>query len=829
MFPIELTSRKQWLVWSFEQYEGDKKPRKVPYYINGKKRQGTQGSPEDLAHLATYEQAKSALDFGDYSGLGFAFLPNDGLIGIDIDHKEDRDPKLAQNIITGLNTYTELSPSGRGYHLFVLGNTKTFKNNDIGIEVFANSQFFTMTGNQLEGTPNEVNQITEKALNRLREIVKPPRENKPKTSNESPLPTNERAKVESALAYIPADCGYDEWYKIGAAIYSEFGASGFSIWDYWSAKSSKYSPRGMQDKYNSFANIHDIKIATLYGMAIDNGWQPPKDHKQPKAPKTSQPTPKTDEPKPVAQVNFNQDYFRVLGYDRDRYYFYPRLKKQIVEKSEFTDKTFLELAPLVYWEALFPKKDGFDKRAATDWLINAAHAAGIFDPTRIRGRGAWIDNDRIIYHFGDRLLLDNQELDTSEIDSKYFYELNRSLQLKDKKMLTAEEGQTLLEISKMFRWVKQASSVLLLGWAALAPICGALKWRPHLWLTGGAGCGKTTVLNEYVHHLMGGFDIFAQGNSTEAGIRQRLHSDALPVLFDESEQNNEKEQQRVQNILSLIRQASSESGAITYKGTATGEAMNFTIRSMFCLSSIQVGIKHQADIERLTVLALLPKHEDTQAAETWSKLKDELHKLKNDSYIGHRLLMRSLSNIKNILANVNTFVSVAAEKFGSVREGDQCGTLAAGCWSTVNDGQVTREQAKKWLDGFDWTEYRTVDADESIKAFNALLESTIRVKDLGEISVFDIVKAANSYNPNMTRDEADNILQRYGMRVKDGLLYISNNSTSISELVKHTPYASDIRGQLLRIKGSKKEKSPHRFNGIVSKCMSINLAMFDFT
>ena len=294
MFPIELTSRKQWLVWSFEQYEGDKKPRKVPYYINGKKRQGTQGSPEDLKNLATYEQAQSALDFGNYSGLGFAFLPNDGLIGIDIDHKEDRDPKLAQNIITGLNTYTEYSPSGKGYHLFVLGSTKTFKSNDIGIEVFANAQFFTMTGNQVDGTPNEVNQISEKALNRLREIVKPPRENKPK--NKSPLPINERAKVESALAYISADCGYEDWWKIGAAIYSEFGASGFSIWDYWSAKSSKYNPRGMNDKYNSFANIHDIKIATVYRMAIDNGWQPPKDPNYKPIPR-----PQTTQPQPQAQ------------------------------------------------------------------------------------------------------------------------------------------------------------------------------------------------------------------------------------------------------------------------------------------------------------------------------------------------------------------------------------------------------------------------------------------------------------------------------------------------------------------------------------------------
>lgn len=299
MFPIELTSRKQWLVWSFEQYEGDKKPRKVPYYINGKKRQGTQGCPEDLKNLATYEQAKSALDFGDYSGLGFAFLPNDGLIGIDIDYKEDRDPKLAQNIITGLNTYTEFSPSGKGYHLFVLGSTKTFKNNDIGIEVFANSQFFTMTGNQVDNTPNEVNQISEKALNRLREIVKPPRENKPK--NESPLPINERAKVESALAYISADCGYEDWWKIGAAIYSEFGASGFSIWDYWSAKSSKYNPRGMNDKYNSFANIHDIKIATVYRMAIDNGWQPPRDPNYKPIPQAQQPRPQP-QAQPQAQA-----------------------------------------------------------------------------------------------------------------------------------------------------------------------------------------------------------------------------------------------------------------------------------------------------------------------------------------------------------------------------------------------------------------------------------------------------------------------------------------------------------------------------------------------
>lgn len=377
MFPTELLNRKQWLLWKFEQHQGEKKPRKVPYYANGHRRVGKQGDTADLAKLTTYTQATSALEFGDYDGLGFAFLPNDGLIGIDIDYKEDRDPQLAQKIITGLNTYTELSPSGKGYHLFVLGSTKTFKSNDIGIEVFANAQFFTMTGNQLEGTPNEVNQISEKALNRLREIVKPPRENKPKT--ESPLPINERAKVESALAYIPADCGYDDWWKIGAAIYSEFGASGFGIWDYWSSKSGKYNNKGMYEKYLTFANIHDVTIATVFRLAIDNGWQPPRDPnykpqpriqaQQPKAPTSADPQISidifsplidvTDKGKPLSTIENMAEILRRIG----AIVRYNVISKQIEvllqgESFSLDNKANASLAHLISWVNRFGMATG---------------------------------------------------------------------------------------------------------------------------------------------------------------------------------------------------------------------------------------------------------------------------------------------------------------------------------------------------------------------------------------------------------------------------------------------------------------------------------------
>ena len=64
-----------------------------------------------------------------------------------------------------------------------------------------------------------------------------------------------------------------------------------------------------------------------------------------------------------------------------------------------------------------------------------------------------------------------------------------------------------------------ASAHFLLGWLVLAPVCGALNWRPHIWLTGGAGTGKTTILKLFIRPLLGGVVQSATGGTTEAGLR----------------------------------------------------------------------------------------------------------------------------------------------------------------------------------------------------------------------------------------------------------------------------------------------------------------------
>jgi putative DNA primase/helicase len=125
---------------------------------------GEQGTAEDRSKLRTLDQAIAAAEKLHMDGVGFAFLPGDGLIGIDIDGAIDAETgeiaERARAIIEACSSYTEYSPSGKGVHIIVAGETSTFKSNKIGLEVFCGSQFFTFTGRRYSGTPEDVRRST---------------------------------------------------------------------------------------------------------------------------------------------------------------------------------------------------------------------------------------------------------------------------------------------------------------------------------------------------------------------------------------------------------------------------------------------------------------------------------------------------------------------------------------------------------------------------------------------------------------------------------------------------------------------------------------------
>lgn len=553
---------------------------------------------------------------------------------------------------------------------------------------------------------------------------------------------------------------------------------------------------------------------------------------------TAPPAAESPPPPPTESELDRNGYFTVLGYEHRRHYIFAHGKRQILDYGvgDFSDAGLIELAPLNWWEMNFPgPKDGIDKKAVAEFMIRTAERRGIYDISRLRGRGAWVDDKRMVYHHGGYLTIDGVTTQVTDIRSRYVYELHKSLPTDPADTpMSSEEGEMLIELAKLFRWTKPGSAALLAGWVALAPICGALKWRPHIWLTGGAGCGKSTVLNDFCNHLMGENAVFAQGNSSEAGIRQTLKADALPVLYDESEQNDEREKMRVQNIISLIRQASTDSQAQTLKGTAGGDAMSFHIRSMFCLASIQVGLRHQADVERLAVLSLKPKREETNAGEAWGRIQESLECMKADTKLPAKLMRRSLDLLPVILENIKVFARVAARSFGSQRDGDQYGTLLAGCWCLMSTQVATEDQALQMINDYDWSEHlESTDSDESEKALAALLECPIRMQGGNSVTVYELTRAAcgmvNSGLSEISEAAADATLQRHGMKVwrrtGDNRLIISNSSLELRRLLEGSPYEADLRGLLLRLPGSDRcVNKPQRFNGVPSKCISISLA-----
>lgn len=150
--PDELKSLHQWVVWKYETRTNGKcesVPTKVPF--DPKSHQ--HGSATNPRTWADYYTALDAM--GKYEGLGFALAGP--FVVIDLD--KVRNPQTgqtedwAEDIVSELNSYTELSPSGRGFHIWVKGKLSSGGNRKGRVEMYCEKRYMTVTGEHVEGTP----------------------------------------------------------------------------------------------------------------------------------------------------------------------------------------------------------------------------------------------------------------------------------------------------------------------------------------------------------------------------------------------------------------------------------------------------------------------------------------------------------------------------------------------------------------------------------------------------------------------------------------------------------------------------------------------------
>ncbi|MFH5801586.1 hypothetical protein [Haladaptatus sp. CMAA 1911] len=157
--PSPLIDLEQWVCWR-EQSRGDKLT-KVP--INPAT--GRFASTDNPETWANFDDVRSyALD-GSATGIGFVFTNDDPFVGIDLDDARDPDEEIprewAATIIDQLDSYTERSPSGTGYHVLIKGNLPPGRNRRGDVELYETGRFFTVTGDHVEGTPTTIHERTD--------------------------------------------------------------------------------------------------------------------------------------------------------------------------------------------------------------------------------------------------------------------------------------------------------------------------------------------------------------------------------------------------------------------------------------------------------------------------------------------------------------------------------------------------------------------------------------------------------------------------------------------------------------------------------------------
>lgn len=160
--PYELKVMSNWVCWKAREEltkEGEFRTIKIP--INPCS--GRNAMTNNKSTWASLEVALKRLEFdGTLRGVGFMF--SDGIVGIDIDHclKNGELSEIAKEIISTLSSYTEISPSGSGIHIFCSADIPNIgrKNKEVNLEIYNNNRFFTFTTN-LWGIKKDVENRTE--------------------------------------------------------------------------------------------------------------------------------------------------------------------------------------------------------------------------------------------------------------------------------------------------------------------------------------------------------------------------------------------------------------------------------------------------------------------------------------------------------------------------------------------------------------------------------------------------------------------------------------------------------------------------------------------
>lgn len=158
--PQALKAQNRWAPWRAVLNEKKQKFDKIPHRADRPEYGISTAKPEQWF---SYEAALAAFQKNPklFAGIGYVMTGPHGVVGTDLDNCIDNGvvAPWAAEVIAKLDSYTEVSPSGRGLRVLSFGELHDdWNNHEVGIEVYGGNEarFLTVTGSHLAGSPGDV-------------------------------------------------------------------------------------------------------------------------------------------------------------------------------------------------------------------------------------------------------------------------------------------------------------------------------------------------------------------------------------------------------------------------------------------------------------------------------------------------------------------------------------------------------------------------------------------------------------------------------------------------------------------------------------------------
>ncbi len=437
------------------------------------------------------------------------------------------------------------------------------------------------------------------------------------------------------------------------------------------------------------------------------------------------------------------DGFESLGFSIDGRYFYQSARNGHIvalSASAHNEVNLYQIVPSgTFWKT-YCGGNGISWKKIARMMMASCHAKGYYTHTETRGAGIFMDRDRVVVNLGACLLVNNPgetsftPVHMANFKGEFSYASPKRMTLPPP--LERKDLDKILPLLEAMPLSDKSEALILAGAIVCGHMAGALPWRPHFWLNGAAGGGKSDILMLIMAALQP-VPYYFKGDTSAAGIRDSLRNASGLVIVDEVEKmggssdrmSNGNAIRRVDALTEMMRSASDGSVAKVAKGGPGGQGYEVQIRCCAFFASIYYGIEMAQDYRRFCFVTL--SNPESRDPEQKKEYKARIRPMLKETFT-HEFAMRlyswSVVNSRWILEIIEFFRQNMLDFTKDAGESDQWGTVLGAAWCmtrfgeapTAEDVQTMFTNAYNNMESVAW---EMLDANHGEQAMQALLQS----------------------------------------------------------------------------------------------------------